>query len=325
MKYTFTLLSLLFAFQSFSQSLSQNLLLNYKFDGNMLDSSVNGRHGQAFGGVAYGADRHGVANTSAYFNGMTSYVNFPNLAALKPQFPMSFSFWVNYTSEDYHDQVVFNTSYEENHCTGVWFNSSLMNNGHAINAGNGDYSYSPDTRRTFLCTKEIATNAWHQIVVVANSLSDMKIYVDCIQAPGSYSGYGEELIYSATPGCIGRHDRDLSGPADYFQGYIDDFMYWDRALTSTEVSILCAESLFSVDEYAAQHTVKVYPNPTNGILNVESGLSGNKTIKIYDFLGHEVLSRSYESQIDISAMASGVYLLQLSNGEQSLTQKIIVK
>ena len=119
-----------------AQNLSDHLLLHYTFDGNTNDVSGNNYNGIPFG-VTYGPDRNGNPNSACYFNGIDNYVNFPNLAALKPNLPVSFAFWINYASEDYNKQVVFNTSFEENRCTGVWFNSSLAENGHAINFGNG--------------------------------------------------------------------------------------------------------------------------------------------------------------------------------------------
>lgn len=307
-----------------AQNLEQGRLLYYPFDGNANDAGSNHYNGTP-SSISYGADRDGNPSGAAYFNGISSYVNLPNIAALKPQFPLSFSFWINYQSEDFHQQVVFNTSFEENRCTGVWFNSSLSNNGHAINFGDGTYAYSPETRRTFLCVKEVATFAWHQVVVIVNSATDMKIYIDCVPAPGNYSGFGGDLVYSATPGTIGRHDRYLDAPPDYFKGLIDDFMYWNRALTLDEVNELCEESLFAVEDFAQDKNLMVYPNPASGELFIESLMPGEKTVNLYNNLGQQILSRELQSPLDVSGLAPGIYLLQLRNAETVVVKKVVIR
>lgn len=44
----------------------------------------------------------------------------------------------------------------------------------------------------------------------------MKIIVNCVDSGGEYSGFGGQLVYSLTPGSLGRHDRDIYAPANYF-------------------------------------------------------------------------------------------------------------
>src|SRR5690606_2941820 len=108
---TITLILLLVSIPCFSQ-IEENLLLHYKFDGNTIDESGNGFDGLA-SNVTYTADRFGNVNSAVYFNGANSFIDLPNLAALKPQLPVSFSFWIKYDSSDYQDRAVFNTSFEE--------------------------------------------------------------------------------------------------------------------------------------------------------------------------------------------------------------------
>lgn len=315
---------LLLAVHAFAQDLQQGLLLKYNFDGNTNDSSGNGYHGTPFA-LTYGTDRFGHPNSAAYFNGTNSYMNFPNLALLKPNLPVTFSFYVKYMSEDYHRQVVFNTSFEANRCTGVWFNSSLTNTAHAINYGNGAYSYSPATRQTFLCQKPIVTNVWYHLVVVVSSATDMKIYFDCENiTQGVYSGYGESLVYSANPGCIGRHDRNLDDPTDYLEGYVDDFEYWNRALTSEEISQLCL--MLPTDQFASASGkgLVLYPNPANDKLHIQSDLQNIQSFAVYNSLGQVMYSGDFLPEIDVAHFVPGLYFVTVKNDQTSLTRKILV-
>ncbi len=306
-----------------AQNLAQGLLLDYKFNGNTSDSSSNHYDGTAFN-LAYGPDRYGNANSAAHFNGTNGYMNFPNLGVLKPALPVTFSFYIKYESPDYNRQVVFNTSFEEDRCTGVWFNSSINNNGHAINYGNGAYSYTSVTRRTFLCEKPIVTDVWYHVVCVVNSALDMKIYFDCENiTDGTYSGSGGPLVYSSTPGCIGRHDRNLEGPPGYLEGYVDDFRYWNRALSEDEISSLCQE--LSTEQFAmAQNDLVIYPNPAKDNLNLTTNLQHIESCTIYNALGQQMYAGDFGPTVSVAHFASGIYFVTIKNDQVSVTRKVLI-
>ena len=77
--------------------------------------------------------------------------------------------------------------------------------------------------------------------------------------------------------------------------------------------------------------VNVFPNPTTDILNIEMTFNGKKTIDyiIYNVLGQLVFKASdqdmysYTKHFDLGALASGVYLILVSDGEQKTIRKIV--
>lgn len=319
----FTLL-FLFAFSTlFSQDISDNLLLQFDFDGNTIDSSMNGYHGVSYGGVSYVNDRFGNPNSAAYFDGINDYVDLPNISELKPFFPMSFSFWIKYDSEDSRDRDVFNTSFEEDRNTGVYFNSQISTGNYAINYGDGSYNYTSTSRQTYVSDQAITINEWHHVVVILNTSLDMQIYVDCNDSTGTYSGGGGDLQYSETSGNIGRHDRDLSLSANYFKGAIDDFRYWNRAIEVDEISDLCNN--LTVNEFnISSPEIKIYPNPNSGIFNIESKNVELKSIFVYNSLGQEVGSFSFKKIVDLSYLPQGSYFVNLEGDSFVETRKIII-
>ncbi|HEU0137961.1 MAG TPA: LamG-like jellyroll fold domain-containing protein [Flavobacterium sp.] len=312
-----TILMLLVITNMAAQGITDNLLLHYSFDNNAIDQ-VNSYNATPFN-IVYGADRNGNPASAAYFNGINSYVNFPNLLALKPQLPVSFSFWIKYDSNQFEQQVVFNTSYEENHATSVVFNASGANQ-YVINYADGQYIYAPSSRRSYVSNLTVDTSQWKHIAVVVNSATDMKIYIDCVETGGTYSGSGGALQYSLQPGCLGRHDRDLDADPGYFKGSIDDFMYWDRSLTPADVALLC-QSL-AVENFATKKTL-VYPNPVDGILNLSSDTA--EEVAIYDSFGRKVYEANYARTLDLSSLPAGIYLLQIAGNGKSETHKIVIK
>lgn len=73
--------------------------------------------------------------------------------------------------------------------------------------------------------------------------------------------------------------------------------------------------------------VSMYPNPTSGILNIHSELD-NYSLQLIDLTGKVVVSKvnmSMTTQIDVSSLSSGIYLVKLNNGSNQLTKKVVVK
>ncbi len=73
------------------------------------------------------------------------------------------------------------------------------------------------------------------------------------------------------------------------------------------------------------NTLKIYPVPTKDILNIEYKSVLN-SVKIYNFLGQEVYVKNLNStnaQLDLSALASGSYIVKLSTDQAQHSFKIV--
>lgn len=313
----------LFSNLCLSQDLNQNLLLYYPFDGNTDDTSGNDYHATNFG-ATLAPDRFGNADSAYYFDGIDDYINFPNLSELKPLLPVSFAFWIKYDSTDYDHQVVFNTSMEENHATSVVFNAQSETGKYVINFADGQYFYGSESRRSYVSNKVISTTEWHHIAIIVNSAADMKIYVDCKEYGGIYSGEGGDLSYSLLPGCIGRHDRSLSLPPGYFQGYIDDFRYWDRALQPADLIELCGELLAVEEAEAPRQDFVLYPNPADDRIYFQTDAVFSK-ITIHNMAGQKVYEGKFEQSLDVSNFMQGIYLVSLTGDSGVEIKRLIIR
>ena len=314
-----TLLIIFVSVSCFAQT-EENLLLHYKFDGNVLDETDNQFDGVQ-SGVTFVEDRFGNENSAVYFNGIDSFIDLPNLPALKPQLPVSFSFWIKYDNGNYEDKAVFNTSFEEDRSSGIYFNSQISTGNYAINFGDGSYFYRPDARRSYTSNYTITENEWHQVTVVVNAAMDMKIYLRCKEFGGTYSGSGGNLFYSLGAGSLGRNDRNLNVPPNFFKGTLDDFKYWDRALSEDEIFEMCGNletSKFSKNKFI------IYPNPAQNTLYVHSGEQTYFDLKIFDNLGRLVLSTNNTDEINVSNFPNGLYFLTISSKKNIQTEKLII-
>ena len=72
---------------------------------------------------------------------------------------------------------------------------------------------------------------------------------------------------------------------------------------------------------------KLYPNPAvNGVVYITTTNNSNKEIIIYDVFGEIVLTdRITSNTLNISRLVSGVYMLQVTEGNKTMTRKLVVK
>lgn len=314
-----TLLFILISIPCLSQ-LEENLLLHYKFDGNTNDETANQFDGLP-NGVTYVNDRFGNENSAVHFDGVNDFIDLPNLPELKPQLPVSFSFWIKYDSTEYTNTEVFNTSFQEDESSGIYFNSQISTDNYAINFGDGSPFYNPNARRTYVSNRTIVTDQWHQIIVVVKASLDMKIYLDCKEFGGIYSGDGGDLFYSLSAGSIGRNDRNLNVPANYFMGSLDDFKYWNIAISQEEIPNVC-DPLSTTEFFADNFTF--YPNPAQDIISIQSNNQTPFLLNIFDNLGKLVLSSYSTKEISIGELSNGLYFLKFSSEENIQTEKLII-
>ncbi|MEZ4854289.1 T9SS-dependent M36 family metallopeptidase [Flavobacterium sp.] len=87
--------------------------------------------------------------------------------------------------------------------------------------------------------------------------------------------------------------------------------------------------VLSVDYFKNQELIRVYPNPTNGKLNLRvNNYNGVLNVEVFDLNGRKVMSKtlqnfSVEDELNITSLQSGMYLLKLTGNDISYSKKII--
>jgi hypothetical protein len=75
----------------------------------------------------------------------------------------------------------------------------------------------------------------------------------------------------------------------------------------------------------------VYPNPSNGILNLEISHAGSSTVevKVLNLIGQTLRTsqfRTGEAQVlDLTQLPKGVYFIQVSDGSETANRRIILQ
>ena len=78
--------------------------------------------------------------------------------------------------------------------------------------------------------------------------------------------------------------------------------------------------------------VRVFPNPAEGLFQVESGMTNSDVdLQVINLSGNVLLEESFKystgrtsNQIDMRGFKRGVYFLRFSNDEKSLVKKILL-
>lgn len=310
MKNLIAILMLLFSSLTYGQALSDSLLLHYPFSGNAYDVSLNGFNGIV--NATLTTDRFGNPDEAYSFNGVNEFIDLPNDLKLKPELPVSFSFWVKLDDLQPESSTFFSTDFAQNNHTGVWM--SLTPDGNlAVSYGDASGNTSSPNRRSKIGSAFLDVDIWYHIVSVVKGALDMDIYLNGINDEGVYAGTGGDLGYTDVAGSIGRKDSHLSLPPYYFMGALDDFRYWNRELTLTDVDSLYNNLYISIDKVNTKTELLAYPNPSKGILHIESNndFEFSKT-RLYNTLGQIVYEEAFKTEIVIDQLQKGVYLLQIT-------------
>ena len=235
-KLSFFFLALSLSFNLLGQSLLNGLIFYYPFNNSEKDFSGNQLHGSRF--ASYATDNLGNSNFALQFDGVDDYFLTPNDSSTKIQYPLTISFLVKHQNSSSPSYII-NTDYAQNDLSGVWFNLLSGSNVISMSFGDTGFGTSSSGRRTYNGSIPLSPNVWYHVVGVINGPTQMELYINGVRDNnGYYGGSGNSTIgYSNNPGSVAV--LDVSGQSPYyFMGFVDEYAYWDRALSSQEIAQL---------------------------------------------------------------------------------------
>ena len=103
-------------------------------------------------------------------------------------------------------------------------------------------------------------------------------------------------------------------------------------ITSFSAQAQTAKNSGVADQVKTENTldkVQIYPNPvTSGKIYITAETTSTKTIELYDMLGKRIVfteMNGYQKELNVSNLKAGVYILKLSEKNNSITRKIVIK
>lgn len=304
---------------AFSQ-ISNGRIAYFPLNNSFTDVSPSNISGTNYG-AGFGEDRNGTANFAMNLSGSEYYEFNNNLA--KPVFPFSLSMWVNL------DEIPSNNTqlYVSDNNPSNFYGFSLVSKANTGNPVIGFYSglgTGPSNRISFASDTPLQSGTWHHIVAVVEAHDNMKIYVDCDNTTGTYSGTGSQtMLYSNFPSRIGSY---AGYPNENTDGRIDEVMIWNRALSASEIVELC-ESTAHIEENQKMLTATIAPNPTHDLVEITTNIIGNYEVTVYDPAGKLVISENYTNQekltLDVMNLDSQVYFVQIQSATEKTTVRLV--
>lgn len=95
---------------------------------------------------------------------------------------------------------------------------------------------------------------------------------------------------------------------------------FNEAIVTNEASTVF--STLGMGEFDNTASVKIYPNPSTGIVNIKSA-GAIQSVQLYDVQGRLLQVANSSSFIDISARANGIYVLKVTTDKGTKVEKLI--
>ena len=232
-----TTVALLISLATYGQIPTNGLVGHYPFDGNANDLSTNAINGLIEPGVIDAADKNFNSKKALYFpnktgNGDGSGVLLNNNAIYNFSSSFSINLWFKYDggTNIYDYQFLVGKGRDVQNSYGMSFipSTKLFRFFHVKSTGN---YYSAEVSLPGLNMSD-----WHNIAGVLDvNQNTISLFIDNnLVAAKTFSGMNVSLT-NTNPVSIGYHEGD--GYYDYpFNGFIDNVLFYDRALTPCEIS-----------------------------------------------------------------------------------------
>jgi len=291
---------------------NNDLVAHLQFDGNTLDSTINLNHGASYGGTAsFGVGK--VGSKAIALNGTNAFVQLP--ANLANQQEITIATWV-YWKGGAAWQRIFDFGNDQAEymfltpSSGSELRFAIKNNG---------------AEQTLSATM-LPVNKWSHVTITLGA-SGASMYVNGKLVDESTAFTISPLDFKPMLNYIGRSQF----PDPLFNGLIDDFRVYNYALSPSEVAQISESLITNVVDADPVRELSLWPVPANDILYINYSTEHNNdlsTLTVFNTNGGLVMSKdikdTYDTELNVSNLASGFYILKLTNSEESIIKKLII-
>lgn len=268
----------------------------YALDGNTNDSGPN-NFNTASTAVIPTADRNSVANASGEFNGSTSSMSvFVNSTLNITGSEITIAFWY------YANSLAYAGIVDKSQAT--------TPNGFGVDLYNARFRFL-GAGVNFYTLTTAPSGGWHHVCFTVKG-NIGKFYLDGVLTENVSNLTAITAPTTNTLMWIGARNNN----SGFFNGKLDDVFIYRRALNDNQIAMMkeitgCQNPL-KVNEIEVAQKINVAPNPTNGLLTINSGNKINK-INVVDITGQLVISENINNnvaQLSLANLASGIYFVK---------------
>ena len=109
---------------------------------------------------------------------------------------------------------------------------------------------------------------------------------------------------------------------------VDDVNYSETNWTNIDAQTVFSEdcSALNTTSFELENQIVVFPNPASQIIHIKTpNNSLAETIEIVSITGENTLSTSLKSSLNVSELASGIYLMKITLDDQVIIKKLIIQ
>lgn len=311
----FVLVAIFLTYSTVKAQNLNSLILHYTFDNSSLDDNISSNDIESFGAIPC-EDRFGNLNFAFEFN--SNYLLTPAPLNLGPLSQASMSLWIKPEINELtsSQSCIVNPAY-----WGIYLNK-FSSTGKILGMMDGSSNNNSSSDESSI----IQQNEWVFVTLVNNG-TNSKLFINGVLQ----SSYNETFSFTDNLNALylGARGYNTAVPTDFFNGKIDDFRVYGKALTNTDIDSLynSPNPTANIKELANEEGLfQIYPNPVDDILfiNCQTELQINKLV-ITDLTGKTIESNisQLNNKIDVSHLKEGVYYLTISFEGHSQILKFI--
>jgi PKD repeat protein len=275
---------------------ADSLVAYYPFDGNAKDISGNERNGVVHGNINFLQGKVEKAaefyNSDSTLNTLSDYISLPDISI----YETTVSFWTKFNIMSHpHGGAIYSIGRDGERNFFIFLDGAGNLSAHFINTPNTQIStYYPLYTVGCCHTKQLDTlldHKWH-FITVSLSKNSLSLYIDSYLHDSVFSDLINSTGFEKIPNFIGAHGFIWNnGFSSRFNGVIDDFRIYNRALSDGEIKQLYETTETKINQ---PPVASFKSNLMQSTVNVDASLSSDTdgTIQRYEWVSSDAQLKS---------------------------------
>ena len=314
-----------------AQDVTTGLVSKYTFDESNIEDAVLDNDGEAFD-VSYSTSGYNSSPGKAiFFDGYNSSsgggVQTVSRALIEDSIipfdeAFTISFWFNVNEYNLTEPMIMLSSRRTisgGEAGGIEF--SITHGINRFTVAGRTVSGGLTNQYIMEAPQSVSTTTWYFATLTLDAFGQYKLFLNGVQVEDITPANAAE---QNNVWVIGTSTRSNEANRE-FHGLIDDIRFYNRGLTSTEVTQLYnyTPMTVSIDEAEANNDIRVYPNPANDVLNFTA--QERLEFSLFDMSGKMMMTGDVNpgQSLDISELNDGMYIVETRNNSGVNRTKVL--